>query len=115
MTSVFRVTRTRPSSTARISDYIVRTARNRALPCATSGLVRLFKTAALAYSRSGSRRTDLVVVRFLRECFGFMTGGLHASHDRGRPKTKLRIVRIPGAANPGGGELAEARLLCLKA
>jgi hypothetical protein len=30
-------------------------------------LVRLFKTAALACSRSGRRRTDFVVVRFLRE------------------------------------------------
>ena len=43
-------------------------------------LVRLFKAAALACSRSGRRRTDFVVVRFLRECgFRFMTDGLHAT------------------------------------
>ena len=43
-------------------------------------LVRLFKTAALACSRSGKRRTDFVVVRFPRECgFRFMTGSLHAA------------------------------------
>jgi hypothetical protein len=42
--------------------------------------VRLFKTAVLACSRSGRRRTDFVLVRFLRECgFRFMTDGLHAT------------------------------------
>jgi hypothetical protein len=42
--------------------------------------VRLFKTAALACSRSGRRRTDFVVVRFLRNYgFRFITDGLHAT------------------------------------
>jgi hypothetical protein len=45
-----------------------------------SGLVRLVKTAALACSRSGRRKTDFVVLRFLREYgFRFMTDGLHAT------------------------------------
>ena len=43
-------------------------------------VVMLFKTAVLACSRSGRRRTDFVVVRFLRVYgFRFMTDGLHAT------------------------------------
>jgi hypothetical protein len=42
--------------------------------------LRLFNTAALACSRSGKRRMDLVLVRLLLELgFCFMTGGLRAT------------------------------------
>jgi hypothetical protein len=42
--------------------------------------LRLFSTAALACSRSGNRRTDLAILRFLLELgFCFMTGGLRAT------------------------------------
>jgi hypothetical protein len=53
----------------------------------------LFNTSVLACSRSGGRRTDFVVVRFLRE-FRFMTGGFHATrHDRIWPRNKVRVAR----------------------
>jgi hypothetical protein len=42
--------------------------------------LRLFNTAALACSRSGKRRMDLVLLRLLLELgFCFMTGGLRAT------------------------------------
>jgi hypothetical protein len=42
--------------------------------------LRLFNTAALAFSRSGKRRTDLAPLHFLLELgFCFMTGGLRAT------------------------------------
>jgi hypothetical protein len=45
-----------------------------------SAELRLFNTAALACSRSGKRRTDLVLLRLLLERdFCFMTGGLRAT------------------------------------
>ena len=45
-----------------------------------TAVVRLFNTAALACSRSGKRRTDLVLLRLLLELgFCFMTGGLRAT------------------------------------
>ena len=45
-----------------------------------SAELRLFNTAALACSKSGKRRTDLVLLRlFLELGFCFMTGGLRAT------------------------------------
>src|SRR5215469_9734049 len=45
-------------------------------PRCDSGLFRLFRTAVLACSRSGSRKT--LLGRLVRRCrFGFMVGGLH--------------------------------------
>jgi hypothetical protein len=42
--------------------------------------LRLFNTAALACSKSGKRRTDLVLLRLLLELgFCFITGGLRAT------------------------------------
>jgi hypothetical protein len=41
--------------------------------------VKLFKTAALAFSRSSRRKTDLARLRILLEVgLCFMIGGLHA-------------------------------------
>ena len=45
-----------------------------------SRLVKLFKTAALACSRSGRRKTVFALLRLIRERgFSFMTCGLHAT------------------------------------
>jgi hypothetical protein len=42
--------------------------------------LRLFNNAALACSRSGRRRTDLLLLRFLREVgFSFMIRGLQTT------------------------------------
>src|SRR5215472_290103 len=65
-------------------------------PLCASGLVKLFKTAAFACSRSGRRRTDLVVDRLARGChFRFMVDGLLAtdqSSNRHR-SPNFRIAR----------------------
>src|SRR5262252_1037561 len=73
-------------------------------PLCASGLVKLFKTATFACSRSGRRRTDLVVDRLARGCdFRFMIDGLLAT-DQSSNRHRLPNFRVARDSPAIGGK-----------